>query len=371
MSMSAKLRRAPVRIVTGGYILNSGLSKLNADDDAAKTMHSAASGTYSFLGNVQPRALARGLGLGEIAVGAVVLLPIVSPAVAGAALIGFSGAVLNMYWRTPGMHREGSPLPTAEGTPLAKDVWLLGMGLGLLADAALEPAHDKVIELEAVAAEKRASKTRRARRKARKARKAVRGATPSGAFLKSARDAAIDVQSDAAKRAQKAAKKAQKRAEKASELAAKRLSDMRAEYGPAAAEKARTAGDAARQWAEEYGPVAAEKARSAGDTTRQWAEEYGPVVAEKARSARDTARQWAEEYGPVAAEKARGARDVARQAAEDLGPVAAEKARAARDTARQWAEEYGPIAAEKARVAAEAAKHAAEEAGAKVRDKVS
>src|SRR3954447_10440467 len=107
-----------------------------------------ASGTYPFLGKVQPSVFVKGLAVGEIAVGGALLLPIVPPVVAGAALAGFSGVLLKMYWSTPGMHQEGSPRPTAQGAPLAKDIWMLGMGLGLMADAALEPAHDKVIELE-------------------------------------------------------------------------------------------------------------------------------------------------------------------------------------------------------------------------------
>jgi hypothetical protein len=40
------------------------------------------------------------------------------------------------------------------------------------------------------------------------------------------------------------------------------------EYGPVAAEKARTAGEAVRHAAVEYGPVAAEKARTAGEAVR-------------------------------------------------------------------------------------------------------
>jgi uncharacterized membrane protein YphA (DoxX/SURF4 family) len=308
MSLSAKLRRAPLRIVSGAYILNSGVAKLGADDDTAKTLHGAATGTYPFLGNVQPKMLAKGVGLGEIAVGGALLLPIVPPLVAGAALAGFSGAVLNMYWRTPGMHQEGSLRPTDAGMPLAKDVWMLGMGVGLMADAALEPAHDKVLELETAMSHKRATMTRRARRKAKKA-----GHT-NAEYLRQARESASDLQVQAAKRAQKAAKKARKRAEKASELAAQRLAEMRAEYGPVAAEKARAARDAARHAAEEYGPVAADKARAARDAARQAAEEYGPIAADKARAAAETARQLADAYGTVAVEKAKTAGHAAQEA---------------------------------------------------------
>jgi len=320
MSLSAKLRRAPLRIVTGAYIVNSGVSKFGADDDTAKTLQTTASGTYPFLTNVQPMMLAKGIGIGEIAVGGALLLPIVPPVVAGAALVGFSGALLNMYWRTPGMHQEGSPRPTQQGMPYAKDVWLLGAGLGLIADATLEPAHDKVIELETAVSQKRTQMSRRARRKAAKL-----AHKRNGEHLQHARDNAIEFQLEAAKRAKKAAKKARKRAEEASELTARRLAELRAEYGPIAAEKARAARDAARHAAAEYGPVAADKARSARDAARDAARhaaaEYGPVAADKARTAAEHARNFADEYGTVAAEKAKSAA----HAAQDAGGRAKER----------------------------------------------
>ena len=59
----------------------------------------------------------------------------VPAALAGAGLTAFSGALLGMYLRTPGLRREGSLRPSQQGVPLAKDVWMLGVGLGLLADA--------------------------------------------------------------------------------------------------------------------------------------------------------------------------------------------------------------------------------------------
>ena len=54
--------------------------------------------------------------------------------VAGAGLTAFSGGLLGLYARTPGMRKEGTPLPTHEGTALAKDVWMAGIGLGLVLD---------------------------------------------------------------------------------------------------------------------------------------------------------------------------------------------------------------------------------------------
>jgi len=60
--------------------------------------------------------------------------PFVSPFMAGATLVGFSGALLHMYQETPGMTEEDGVRPTSKGVPLAKDVWMLGIGLGLMID---------------------------------------------------------------------------------------------------------------------------------------------------------------------------------------------------------------------------------------------
>ena len=52
----------------------------------------------------------------------------------GAGLAAFSGGLLGLYARTPGMRKENSPFPTQQGTALAKDVWMTGIGLGLVID---------------------------------------------------------------------------------------------------------------------------------------------------------------------------------------------------------------------------------------------
>jgi hypothetical protein len=54
--------------------------------------------------------------------------------VAGAGLAAFSGGLLGLYARTPGMRKQGSPFPTQQGIPLAKDAWMMGIGLGLVID---------------------------------------------------------------------------------------------------------------------------------------------------------------------------------------------------------------------------------------------
>ena len=57
----------------------------------------------------------------------------------GAALTAFSGSLVALYLRTPALHKPGSVWPTPNGIGVSKDVWMLGIGLGLLADAAVSP----------------------------------------------------------------------------------------------------------------------------------------------------------------------------------------------------------------------------------------
>lgn len=175
MSLAAKIRRAPGRIATGAFILNSGIGKLKADEATAKQLHGMASGAYPPLEKVPPAPFAKALAVGEIAVGGAVLLPIVPAGLAGLALTGFSAALLGVWWRTPGMHEEGSPRPTPQGTGIAKDIWMFGTGLSLIIDAALaeSPVTGEQARADAKAtikADARAARkaTKRAAQRARK-----------------------------------------------------------------------------------------------------------------------------------------------------------------------------------------------------------
>jgi hypothetical protein len=137
MGLAAKLRRAPERLATGAFILNAGLGKWKGDEATAKALHGMASGAYPALARIEPRLFLKLLASGEIALGAALLTPLVSPGLAGAGLTGFSGSLLGLYWRTAGLHEPGDPRPTQAGTPIAKDVWMLGIGVGLMIDALL------------------------------------------------------------------------------------------------------------------------------------------------------------------------------------------------------------------------------------------
>jgi hypothetical protein len=42
--------------------------------------------------------------------------------------------LVGLYLRTPGLHKPGTILPNQTGIALSKDVWMLGIGVGLLAE---------------------------------------------------------------------------------------------------------------------------------------------------------------------------------------------------------------------------------------------
>jgi hypothetical protein len=133
-----RLRELPTRLATGAYILHSGLDKRRASAEVAQGMHGMASGAYPFLTRMEPTSFLKRLSAGEIVVGSLLLAPFVPTAVAGAALTGFAGGLVTMYLRTPALRKPGSIWPSQQGTAISKDVWMLGIGVGLLADALVD-----------------------------------------------------------------------------------------------------------------------------------------------------------------------------------------------------------------------------------------
>jgi uncharacterized membrane protein YphA (DoxX/SURF4 family) len=135
MGLHVRARHLPVRAAIGAFILSSGLDKRTADAETAGQLHGLTAGTYPIVKKVPPARFAKAVSAGEIALGAALLLPVVPTLVAGAALTAFSAGMLGLYLRTPGMRRDRSLRPTPQGLPMAKDVWMLGAGVGLVVDA--------------------------------------------------------------------------------------------------------------------------------------------------------------------------------------------------------------------------------------------
>jgi uncharacterized membrane protein YphA (DoxX/SURF4 family) len=132
--MHLHFRRAPERLATGAFILHAGWGKWHGTEQQATALHGVAAAAFPPLQMIPPAKFLRLLAAGELATGAVLLAPILPDRLVGAVLTGFSGALLTMYWRTPTMRKPGSVWPTQAGTAISKDVWMLGIGAGLLTE---------------------------------------------------------------------------------------------------------------------------------------------------------------------------------------------------------------------------------------------
>lgn len=131
-----QLHHIPVRLATGAFIANSGINKLRCSEEMAKGVHGMASGTYPAFEGMDPVQFTKTLGAAEVALGAALVLPVVPTGLAAAGLTAFASGLLGLYARTPGMREDGSWRPSQDGTALAKDVWLAGIGVTLLMDRA-------------------------------------------------------------------------------------------------------------------------------------------------------------------------------------------------------------------------------------------
>jgi hypothetical protein len=138
MVVKLKPWEVPLRLGAGVFILDSGLGKLSKDDAVAAQTHGFAANAYPMLGKVDPRMFVRVLAACELTLGAALLIPAVPTGLAGLGLTGFSGGLLGLYLRTPGLRREGSLRPTEQGLAIAKDVWLLAIGAAFVVDELTE-----------------------------------------------------------------------------------------------------------------------------------------------------------------------------------------------------------------------------------------
>ncbi len=126
------IRDIPTRLATGAFILNSGWGKWSGGPEQAAGVHGMAAAAFPVLKDIPPEKFLKGLAASEIGLGAALLSPFIPRRLAGLGLTAFAGSLLALYWRTPALHKPGSILPTQAGTAISKDVWMLGIGVGLL-----------------------------------------------------------------------------------------------------------------------------------------------------------------------------------------------------------------------------------------------
>ena len=134
--MATKLWHVPVRLATGAIIVDQGLQKLGADDDTAKWLHGQAATAFPQFADMDPKDFVQLLSASEIALGAALLgIGFVPSSLAGLGLSLFGGSLTRLYLTAPGTRRDGGVAPSQQGIGLAKDSWMLAIGLALVLDS--------------------------------------------------------------------------------------------------------------------------------------------------------------------------------------------------------------------------------------------
>ncbi|WP_448073692.1 hypothetical protein [Georgenia yuyongxinii] len=132
--MGIKLHQIPPRLACGAFILNTGMTKRSLDREGATGLRDQAANAFPVLKKMDPVHFGKALSTFEIVLGAALLAPVVPTWVAAAGLSGFSAALMRVYLKTPGMTREDGVRPAPAGMGIARDVFMLGSGLGLVVE---------------------------------------------------------------------------------------------------------------------------------------------------------------------------------------------------------------------------------------------
>ncbi|GAB4100821.1 DoxX family protein [Sinomonas halotolerans] len=132
--MGFKLSHVILRLATGAYILNSGVSKLSLDSESAATLQDMAANAVPQAKQLPPEKFGKAVAAAEIGLGAALLAPFVPTKLAALGLTAFGTGLVGVYAKTPGLTQADGVRPTQAGTAMAKDVWLAAIGLALLLD---------------------------------------------------------------------------------------------------------------------------------------------------------------------------------------------------------------------------------------------
>lgn len=132
--MGFKLSHAVLRLVTGAYMVNSGVGKLSLDEEHAEKLQAMASNAFPQAKQLPAATFGKVLAGTEIGLGAALLAPFVPTKLAALALTAFSGGLLATYLKTPGLTQPDGIRPTPAGVAMAKDSWLAAIGVALLVD---------------------------------------------------------------------------------------------------------------------------------------------------------------------------------------------------------------------------------------------
>lgn len=129
------LSSVALRVIPGAFILNSGIGKVGMPAEASEGMQQFAATGMPAVRRIPSDKFGSVLGWSEAAVGGVLLAPFVPNFVAGGALTAFSAGLLSLYFADPDNREDDGIRPSSQGLPLAKDSWLLAIGVALAASA--------------------------------------------------------------------------------------------------------------------------------------------------------------------------------------------------------------------------------------------
>lgn len=138
------LKSVALRLIPGAYIANSGYSKLNMPAEASAGMQQMAATGVPALAKLPSDRFGHYVGLLELGVGGALLTPFVSNRLAGLGLTAFSAGLLSMYFGDEDNTEADGIRPSAQGTSLAKDSFLLAIGLALIAPEGKKKVVKKV-----------------------------------------------------------------------------------------------------------------------------------------------------------------------------------------------------------------------------------
>jgi hypothetical protein len=124
----------PLRLTTGAFILNAGFGKRNLDEDSSAGLQAMAARVIPPVRRLRPKVFGKLISYSEMALGAALLTPFLPSRLVGAGLGIFSGSLLAMYLRTPGMTEADGIRPSQKGTAMAKDIWMFGIAVALVLD---------------------------------------------------------------------------------------------------------------------------------------------------------------------------------------------------------------------------------------------
>ncbi|MCQ9162524.1 MULTISPECIES: DoxX family membrane protein [unclassified Arthrobacter] len=130
--MGFSISNAALRLVSGAFILNSGLGKLSLSPEHAAGLQASAARVIPQAATLEPEQFGRYLSFAEIGIGTTLLLPFVPSRLAGLVLAAFSTGLFANYLKSPGLTEADGIRPTPAGVALSKDIWLVGIATALV-----------------------------------------------------------------------------------------------------------------------------------------------------------------------------------------------------------------------------------------------